>query len=971
MRYNRRVGGLQSRCCACCFVTLSREVFGLRGRRARMLEGKGCAMSHRTPVLSYQARHEVLLRFIPAYQQAKPAKKSQLLDQFLEVTGYTRKHAIGPLNHPEKRKQAIQRPRLPFYGSEVQQALFLAWKATRDVCAQRLMPFLSEMIPLLERCGHLTLTEEHRNHLLAMSLTTAKRFLRTQRKPTPHGLSTTQAGPLLKHQIPIRTFHAWNDLRPGFLEADLVAHCGGHTEGSYLYTLTLTDIATGWTECLPLRARTSAVVLAALQRARTLFPFPILGIDTDNGAEFINEDVRAYCEQEHLMFTRRRPEQKNDQCYVEEKNRSVVRQVVEYDRLVGEQTYQQLRELYRALRLSVNCFQPSMKLLSKQQEGTHLRRIYDPAKTPLQRLLLSGVLSAATQDELRVVAARLDPLVLSEQIEQLQHAVWRCESRTAAPCFRLMRFAVETELFSTRLSTEETPGPTTEASPSVATLVKQAPFLNWQRSRANPFAGEWECLLDLVRAHPECRTRVLFDAFQCLYPGRFDSVPYSAFRSAVSKIRAFAREQEAWPDLWPWEVIHGPTLASAEESGGAHGAQERDDEGEDANLSSFVSDCEERTGALASPASTSASAGSSVSPPQDTARSHSPHLGGERRPPRMVRRRGHERGRPRPTVPETALDGAIERYLEDLRARKRVRKTLEWHQAALRSLREHLGHQQMSEPQDITLAQVQDWLVALQTECSITGAVRAASTIQTYARSARAFCAFLVRQGELERTPFVKGMVPKADRRHPQIVDPKMFEQLLDACGPSGELADQGASRNRTLLWLFLETGLSVSEACALRVRDVDRAQGQLLIQGIGPKARWVTLGEQASYHLLFYLDAYRLKAVGGITGSEPLFLSERHQPLVPNTITLLLARLHRRAGLTEQQISPTMLRDTFVVRYLQAGRSPSQLRKVLGLDAKTPVVRYQKGSMGTSRGLHGALLMRNEQPTHMGGSPS
>jgi hypothetical protein len=304
-----------------------------------MVEGKGRAMSHRTPILSYHARHEVLLRFSPAYQQAETVRKSLLLDQFIEVTGYTRKYAIGLLNHPEKSKQVIQRSRLPFYGSEVLQALCLAWKATRYVCAQRLMPFLPEVIPLLERCGHLALTEEHRSQLLAMSLTTAKRFLRTQRKPTPHGFSTTHAGPLLKQRIPIRTFHAWDDLRPGFLEADLVAHCGGYTEGSYLYTLTLTDIATGWTECLPLRARTSSVVQAALQRARTLFPFPIVGIDTDNGAEFINEDVRAYCEQEHLTFTRGRPKQKNDQCYVEEQNRSVVRQAVGYDRLVGEQTY--------------------------------------------------------------------------------------------------------------------------------------------------------------------------------------------------------------------------------------------------------------------------------------------------------------------------------------------------------------------------------------------------------------------------------------------------------------------------------------------------------------------------------------------------------------------------------------------------------------------------------------------------------
>jgi hypothetical protein len=160
--------------------------------------------------------------------------------------------------------------------------------------------------------------------------------------------------------------------------------------------------------------------------------------------------------------------------------------------------------------------------------------MYDPAKTPLQRLMLSGVLSSAAQDELRAVATGLDPLLLSEQIEQLQHAVWRCASMPAAPSFRLMFFAVEAESFTTRLSTEKARGLMTDTSPEVATSVKQAPFLNWQRSSANPFASEWECLLDLVRAHPECRTRVLFDAFQCLYPGRFPlhSIPPSRGRSA-------------------------------------------------------------------------------------------------------------------------------------------------------------------------------------------------------------------------------------------------------------------------------------------------------------------------------------------------------------------------------------------------------------------------------------------------------
>ena len=297
-----------------------------------------------------------------------------LLDSFIEMTGYARKYAIQMLNREPQGKLAILRPRLPIYGPEVQQALFLAWRAALYICPKRLVPFLPFLVPSLEQCGRLWLNAEQRRQLLAMSSATAERFLRTQRKPTPRGLSTTKAGTLLKQQIPIRTFAGWENTRPGFLEADLVAHCGGHIEGSYLYTLTLTDVATGWTECLPLLARTSDQVLKALERARTLFPFPILGLDTDNGSEFINEELFAYCEREHLTFTRGRPEQKNDQCFVEEKNRSVVRHMVGYDRLVGEHACGQLAELYRALHLYVNCFQPSMKPVSKHQEGDRVRR---------------------------------------------------------------------------------------------------------------------------------------------------------------------------------------------------------------------------------------------------------------------------------------------------------------------------------------------------------------------------------------------------------------------------------------------------------------------------------------------------------------------------------------------------------------------------------------------------------------------
>ena len=244
---------------------------------------------------AFQVRRALLRYMAPRYQQASLAQKTLLLDSFVEWTGYTRKYAIGLLNHGEHGQQTIQRRRLPRYRPPVQQALFLAWKATHYVCAKRLLPSLPTLVMLLEQHGHLCLTEEERRQLFAMSVSTAERFLRTQRKPRLHGLSTTTPGPWCKAQISVRTFTQWEENRPGFVEMDLVAHCGEHLGGRFLYTLTLTDLATGWTECIPLLEKSADAVLAALSQARTLFPFPLLGIDTDSGSEFYNEELIAYC----------------------------------------------------------------------------------------------------------------------------------------------------------------------------------------------------------------------------------------------------------------------------------------------------------------------------------------------------------------------------------------------------------------------------------------------------------------------------------------------------------------------------------------------------------------------------------------------------------------------------------------------------------------------------------------------------
>jgi hypothetical protein len=242
--------------------------------------------------LRTQARQVLLQQVAPAYHRALGPQKQEILEQFVTATGYVRKYALWVLNHVEE-VLAPPATRCRRYGPEVEEALVLAWKTLNRICTKRLIPFLPDILKTLEEEGHVQLNEEHRSLLLSMSAATADRLLQAHRYAHPHGLSTTRAGPLLKQQIPIRTFAQWDEAKPGFLEVDLVAHCGGRMQGGYLYTITLTDVATGWTECLPLLNRGREAVLAALQCARTLFPFPIRGLDTDNGGEFVRR-VGAY-----------------------------------------------------------------------------------------------------------------------------------------------------------------------------------------------------------------------------------------------------------------------------------------------------------------------------------------------------------------------------------------------------------------------------------------------------------------------------------------------------------------------------------------------------------------------------------------------------------------------------------------------------------------------------------------------------
>jgi hypothetical protein len=306
------------------------------------------------------------------------------------------------------------------------------WRIANGICGKRLAPVMAEYVEALERHGELHLDGSTRRLLLQMSPATVDRLLKPARRASrPHGLSTTKPGALLKHSIPVRTFAQWDDARPGFVEVDLVAHCGDSTRGEYLNTLNMVDVKTRWTEFLPLINRSQRAAMAAIDECRSRLPYPLQGLDSDNGSEFINQNLKRYCEEWGITFTRCRPYRKNDQAYVEQKNWTAIRQIVGYDRYEGIAAHGALLALYEPLRLYVNFFQPIMVLVSKHRDGARVRRCYDQARTPYRRVLDSPDVSDEVKHRLTQQYQSLNPAALLRQIEAAQERLWKLANRPA------------------------------------------------------------------------------------------------------------------------------------------------------------------------------------------------------------------------------------------------------------------------------------------------------------------------------------------------------------------------------------------------------------------------------------------------------------------------------------------------------------------------------------------------------------
>jgi hypothetical protein len=361
----------------------------------------------------------------PRYRKARRAERSGILSEFCTTTGYHRKAAIRLLNRGEQAK-AERRGRPQVYDERVRGALAEVWEASGCLCSKRLVPFLPELLDALERHGELGGAAEVRALLLQLAPATVDRLLAARRRglgPRPF----TQSGALaaLKAQVPVRTWGEWAEAKPGEVQADLVAHCGESGEGHFLLTLTVVDAATSWTELEGVAARTQDRVQAAFHRARGRFPFPLGALHTDNGGEFLNGVLYPYCQRTKLRFTRGRPYRKNDQAYVEQKNGAVVRRLIGYDRYSAKAALVQLTRLYQFVRLDLNYLQPVRKLIAKERVGNKVVKRFDAAKTPYQRALAAGILTAEQRERLAREYRLLNPIRLRHQIQTALDELWK------------------------------------------------------------------------------------------------------------------------------------------------------------------------------------------------------------------------------------------------------------------------------------------------------------------------------------------------------------------------------------------------------------------------------------------------------------------------------------------------------------------------------------------------------------------
>jgi len=373
--------------------------------------------------ISMSARDEVIRKNRNKYLKSTKKEKGQILCSVCLSTGLSRDRAARLLSgekHKDCKSTGKKRGRKPIYDFDVILALKEIWAYMDFACGKRLKYGMANMLDALIRFGEIHYDDSVIKKLKRISPATIDRILKKEKESMRfRGVSATKPGTLLKKNIPLRLGTEWNDAVPGFVEVDLVAHCGQTTAGEYINTLNVTDICTGWTEPMAVINKAQRHVFDALMEIEKRQPFSFLGIDSDNGSEFINQELYRYCKQEGICFTRSRPYQKNDNCHVEQKNWSVIRRNIGYGRYEGKEALKVLNEYYSLLRLYLNFFQPSVKLISKRRDGSRLVKQYDKPLTPYNRVLREGSIPIYIKENLTETFMSINPAELKRNMMKL------------------------------------------------------------------------------------------------------------------------------------------------------------------------------------------------------------------------------------------------------------------------------------------------------------------------------------------------------------------------------------------------------------------------------------------------------------------------------------------------------------------------------------------------------------------------
>jgi len=463
--------------------------------------------------ISNNTKQELLNALISRYLQSKKKEKTLIVNEFTSLTGYHRKHVIRLLkkrNHSgEIKVKKINYNRI--YNEAVKEALIIIWEAADRICSKRLKVALPFYIEALERHNHLKLNDDVKKLLLKISPSTIDRLLYGIRKTNKTKKYRNQPKKVSK-KIQVRTFSDWDEPEVGYMEIDFVVHSGGSMSGNLIHTFVATDICSGWTEFIPLLAREQSLVVEGIDIFRNQLPFDLIGIDSDNDSAFINDSLFNYCEENNLKFTRSRPYRKNDQAWVEQKNGSIIRKFVGYDRFTGIVAGQALANLYYYLRLYINFLQPSFKIREKKRVGAKVKKIYFKPATPVERLLNNPGIKTSIKKRLKMKQQELDPINILHKIRDQQAAL----SALASPNDpQDIHGKTSLEDFLSKL-----PQLWKSGNPNPIHKKRNDRKRNW-RTRQDPFKEVWPTVLIWLQEEPDSTAKELFKRLHKNNPKQF------------------------------------------------------------------------------------------------------------------------------------------------------------------------------------------------------------------------------------------------------------------------------------------------------------------------------------------------------------------------------------------------------------------------------------------------------------------